>query len=197
MDERMTPAPDALPAAPAAPVERWAGTPRRFARWYRRHVWPATAALILLVFAAGFVMLQLVVRDRIGDGVTVAGLELQGRSAASARETLARDLVPRVSAVQLQTGAHEPLTLTLAQLGMSVDVTATAHAALARGRHRLALGLQVWLPGGGGGGLQVWLPGGGWGVTRAVRVSAAAYEQGLEPVRAAEDVAARDARLDI
>src|SRR5665648_1113008 len=98
MDERMTPAPDALPAAPAAPVERGAGTPRRFARWYRRHVWPATAALILLVFAAGFVTLQLVVRDRIGDGVTVAGLELQGRSAASARETLARDLLPRVSA---------------------------------------------------------------------------------------------------
>src|SRR5665647_2497106 len=122
MDERMTPAPDALPAAPAAPVERWAGTPRRFARWYRRHVWPATAALILLVFAAGFVTLQLVVRDRIGDGVTVAGLELQGHSAASARETLARDLVPRVSAVQLQTGAHEPLTLTLAQLGMEASV---------------------------------------------------------------------------
>src|SRR5665647_3153716 len=185
MDERMTPAPDALPAAPAAPVERWAGTPRRFARWYRRHVWPATAALILLVFAAGFVTLQLVVRGRSGDGVTVAGLELQGHSAAFARETLARDLVPRVSAVQLQTGAHEPLTLTLAQLGMSVDVTATAQAALARGRHRLALGLQVWLPGGGG------------DVTPTVRVNAAAYQQGLEAVRAAVDVAARDARLDI
>src|SRR5450830_698652 len=185
MDERMTPAPDAPPAAPAAPGERRAGTPRRFAGWYRRHVWPATAALILLVFAAGFVTLQLVVRDRIGDGVTVAGLEMQGRSAASARETLARDLVPRVSAVQLQTGAHEPLTLTLAQLGMSVDVTATAQAALARGRHRLALGLQVWLPGGGG------------DVTPTVRVNAAAYQQGLEAVGAAVDVAARDARLDI
>src|SRR5450759_2052800 len=170
MDERMTPAPDALPAAPAAPVERWAGTPRRFARWYRRHVWPATAALILLVFAAGFVTRHLVLRDRIGDGVTVAGLELQGRSAASARETLARDLVPRVSAVQLQTGAHEPLTLTLAQLGMSVDVTATAQAALARGRHRLPLGLQVWLPGGGG------------DVAPTVRVNAAAYQQGFEAV---------------
>src|SRR5450756_1116981 len=141
MDERMTPAPDALPAAPAAPVERWAGTPRRFARWYRRHVWPATAALIILVFAAGFVTLQLVVRDRIGDGVTVA------------------------------------------QRGMSVDVAATAQAALARGRHRLALGLQVWLPGGGG------------DVTPTVRVNAAAYQQGLEAVRAAVDVAARTASV--
>src|SRR5665647_912619 len=98
MDERMSPAPDAPLAASAAPGERRAGPPRRFAGWYRRHVWPATAALILLVFATGFVTLQLVVRDRVGDGVTVAGLELQGQTAASARETLARDLVPRARA---------------------------------------------------------------------------------------------------
>jgi len=185
MDERMTSAPDAPPAAPAAPRERRAGPSRLFAGWYRRHVWPATAALILLVFAAGFVALQLVVRDRIGDGVTVAGLELQGQSVASARETLARELVPRVSAVQLQTDGGEPLTLTLEQLGMSVDTTATARAALARGRQRLPLGLDVWLPGGGG------------DVAPTVRVDAAAYQQGLEAVRAAGDVAARDARLDI
>ena len=158
---------------------------RPFTGWYRRHVWRATAALILLVFAAGFVALQLVVRDRVGDGVTVAGLELGGQTAASAREALARDLAPRVSAVRLQTDAGEPLTLTLAQLGMSVDVTATAQAALARGRHRLPFGLQVWLPGGGG------------EVTPTVRVNAAAYQRGLEVVRAAGDVAARDARLDI
>lgn len=158
---------------------------RRLAGWSRRHVWPATVALILLVVAAGFVALQIVVRDRIGDGVTVAGLELQGQTAASARDTLARELVPRVSAVQLQTGAGEPLTLTIAQLGMSVDTTATAQAALARGRHPLPLGLQVWLPGGGG------------DVTPTLRVNVAAYQQGLEAVRAAVDVAARDARLDI
>src|SRR5665647_2262914 len=128
MDERMSPAPDAPLAASAAPGERRAGPPRRFAGWYRRHVWPATAALILLVFATGFVTLQLVVRDRVGDWVTVAGLELQGQTAASARETLARDLVPRVSAVQLQTSAHEPLTLTLAQLGMRADAVALERA---------------------------------------------------------------------
>ena len=87
--------------------------------------------------------------------------------------------------MQLQTGADEPLTLTLAQLGMSVDTTATAQAALARGRYRLPLGLQVWLPGGGG------------DVAPAVRVNAAAYQQGLEAVRAAVDAAPRDAGLDI
>ena len=157
----------------------------RFAGWYRRHVWPATAALILLVFAAGSVTLQLVVRDRIGDGVTVAGLEVGGQTAASARETLASSLEPRVSAVTLQTGAGEPLTLTLAQLGMKVDVPATAKDALARGRHQLPFGLQVWLPGGGA------------EVVPTVRVNAAAYEQGLEAVRAAVDAPARDARLEI
>jgi vancomycin resistance protein YoaR len=148
-------------------------------------VWLATSALIIFVVAAGFVTLQLVVRDRVGDGVTVAGLELQGQTTAAARETLARDLVPRVSVVQLQTGADEPLTLTLAQLGMSVDVRATARAAVARGRRRLPFGLEVWLPGGGG------------EVTPVVRVNAAAYQQGLEAVRAAVAVPARDARLDI
>jgi vancomycin resistance protein YoaR len=158
---------------------------RRFAAWYRRHVWAATAALILLVFAAGLITLQFVARDHIGDGVKVAGLELQGQSVAAARETLARELVPRVSTVQLQTGAQEPLTLTLAQLGMSVDVPATARAALARGRHRLPFGLDVWLPGSGG------------EVAPTVRVNAAAYRKGLEAVRAAVDVKARDARLDI
>jgi len=181
----MTRAPDALLADPAAPLERRTGLSRRCGAWYRRHAWTATAALILLVLAAAFVTLQFVVRDRIGDGVTVAGLELQGLSVASARETLARDFVPRVSALQLQTGAGEPLTLTLAQLGMSVDVTATAQAALARGRQRLPLGLEVWLPGGGG------------DVAPTVRVNSAAYQKGLEAVRATVDRPARDARLDI
>ena len=161
------------------------GLMRRFAGWYGRHVWTATAALILLVFAAGSVTLQLAVRDRIGDGVTVAGLDVGGQTAAGARETLARSLERRVSAVTFQTSAGEPLTLTLAQLGMSVDVTATAEAALARGRRELPLGLQVWLPGGGG------------DVAPAVRVNAASYEHGLEAVRAAVDVPARDARLEI
>ncbi len=185
MDEHMRPAPDAPPAPPAAPDGRRAGSLRRVAGWYRRHAWAATAALILVVVASGLVALQLAARDRIGDGVTVSGLDVGGQTAAAARDTLARDLVPRVSAVLLQTGAGEPLTLTLAQLGMSVDTTATANAALARGRHRLPLGLEVWLPGGGG------------AVAPSVRVNAAAYEHGLEAVRAAVDVAARDARLAI
>ena len=76
MDERMTPSPDAPPAAPALALKRRPGPLRRFAGWYRRHVWAATVALILLVVAAGFVAMQLAVRDRVGDRVTVGGLEL-------------------------------------------------------------------------------------------------------------------------
>ena len=170
---------------PAAPRQRPAGPPPRRASWYRRHVWTATAALILVVLAAGFVTLQLVMRDRITDGVTIAGLSVGGQTAATAKDTLTRDLLPRVSAVQLQTGAGEPLTLTLAQLGMSVDVTATAQTALERGRYGLPLGLQMWLPRGGG------------EVAPAVRIKAAAYQQGLEVVRTAVDVAPRDAGLNI
>ncbi|MCX6374096.1 MAG: peptidoglycan binding domain-containing protein, partial [Actinobacteria bacterium] len=185
MDERMTPAPDAPPAEPVAARRRRAGSPRSVGGWYRRHVWSATAVLIILVLTAGFVALQVVVRERVGDGVTVAGLELQGQSASGARAALARDFVPRVAAVQLQTESGEPLALTLAQLGMSVDTTATADAALASGRHRLPLGLDVWLPGGGG------------DVAPVIRVDAAGYQRGLEAVRAVVDVPARDARLDI
>ncbi len=181
----MTASLDAAAAATTALAARRASRSRRLAAWYRRHVWPATGALILLVVACGFVTLQVVMRERVGDGVTVAGLEIGGQTAAAVRDTLTRDLVPRVSTMQLQTGAGEPLTLTLAQLGMSVDAAATAQSALARGRHRLPLGLEVWLPGAGG------------EVPPTVRVNAAAYQQGLEAVRAAVDVPARDARLDI
>jgi vancomycin resistance protein YoaR len=185
MDAHIIPSPEAPEAAAAPAVARGPGRGRRLAAWYRRHVWPATLLLILLILVDGFAALQLVVRDRIGDGVTVAGLDLQGQSVAAARATLNARLLPRVSAVQLQTGAAEPVTLTLAQLGISIDAAATARSAWARGRHRLPLGLDVWLPGGGG------------AVAPTVRVDPAAYQQGLEAVGAAGGVPPRDARLHI
>ena len=185
MDAQLTPSPEARRARSSVPVERRASRSRRFSAWYRRHVWTATAALVVLAAVAGFVTLQLVERGHIGGGVTVAGFDLQGQTAASARDMLRRKLVPRVATVQLQTGGEEPLTLTLAQLGMSVDVSATARAAVAQGRRRLPLGLAVWLPGGAG------------EVAPTVRVNAAAYQEGLEAVRAAVDVPAHDARLDL
>ena len=175
----MTPAPE-----PLTPVAR-RGRLRRLGAWYRRHPWSATAALVLLVLIAGLVALQVVMHGRIGDGVTVAGVALQGQSATEARATLQRDLAARTSVVRLQTGHKEPLTLTLAQLGVSLDARATAAAAYARGRHELPLGLEVWLPGGGA------------EVAPVLRLDAAAYQKGLEAVRSVVDKPAHDATLDL
>ncbi|HEY5387036.1 MAG TPA: VanW family protein [Thermoleophilia bacterium] len=180
MDPRVTSA-----LEPLMPAAR-RGRLRRLGAWYRRHAWSTTAVLVLLVLIAGFGALQAAMRGRIGDGVSVAGLPLQGQTTAAARGALERDLAPRTSLVRLQTGKKEPLTLTLAQLGISLDAGATAAAAQARGRHRLPLvGFEVWLPGGGG------------EVAPVIRVDAAAYQKGLEAVRSVVDIPARDATLDL
>jgi vancomycin resistance protein YoaR len=179
MDLRMTPTP-----GPLTPVAR-RGRLRRLGAWYRRHAWSATAVLVLLVLTAGFIALQAVMRGRISDGVSVAGIALQGQSSTAARATLQRDLATPVSTVRLQTGQKEPLTLTLAQLGMSLDVKATAAAARAKGRHTLPMGLELWLPGGGG------------EVAPVLHLDSNAYQKGLEAVRAVIDAPARDATLDL
>lgn len=153
--------------------------------WYRRRHQAAVVALVVVAALSVFVALQLAMRDRVNGGVTVAGLELEGQSAAMAAETLARKLWPRVSIVQLYTGANEPFTLSLAQLGISLDTTATAAAAVAQGRHDLPLGLRVWLPGGGG------------EVAPILKIDATALEQGLASVRATIDKPASDARLTL
>mgnify|MGYP005836458971 CR=1 FL=1 len=80
---------------------------------------------------------------------------------------------------------REPLSLTLAALGIAVDVPATARAARAHGRHELPFGLTVWLPFAEGQPRVV------------VRVDAQACAAGLEAVRAAVDVPARPARLKL
>ena len=61
---------------PAAVSRR--GPLHRLGSWYRRHVWVATALLIAVVLAAGFVTLQALTWGKVGDGVTVAGVEFGG-----------------------------------------------------------------------------------------------------------------------
>jgi vancomycin resistance protein YoaR len=166
-----------------APVSR--GRLWGLGSWYRRHVWSATAVLILAVLVVGFAAVQLTVYGKVGDGVRVAGIELQGLTRREARITLARSLAWRVAPVRLSVTGKPPLDLTLAQLGIRLDTSATAAAAQARGRHRLPVGFSVWLPGEGG------------EVTALFRVNSAAYQKGLQAVRAVVDVPARDARLDL
>ena len=170
---------------PAGATPAGHGTLGALGHWYRRHVWAATAALALVVLAAGFLASQLIVGGRIGDGVTVAGVPVQGLTRVQAQARLADQLVPRLDGVTLTTPAGKQLALTLAQLGVSVDTAATAGAAWQRGRHRVPLLGEVWLPGGGG------------DVSPRVRLDAAAFQQGLEGVSAKADVPARDARLKI
>ena len=158
--------------------------PRVLGAWYRRHVWAVTAALCLVVLAAGFVAVQLAVDERVGEGVTVAGVPLEGLTLEEAQARLDAQLVPRLETVSLRTASGEGLTLSLAQLGISLDTEATARDAQARGRRHVLLG-------------DVWLPGGGGDLALRVRLDPAAYKEGLEAVSAAVDVAARDARLKL
>ena len=125
---------------PAAVARR--GPLRRLGSWYRRHVWVATALLIVVLAVAGFVALQALTWDKVGDGVTVAGVELGGLSDAAAAAAVTSQVEPKVGTVRLDVGDDEPLTLTLAQLGITLDADATAAAAMDAGRRELPLGLS-------------------------------------------------------
>ena len=175
-------------ASPGAgePVAATRGGPlRRFGAWYRRHVWPATALLILIVALAGFVTLQAVTWGRVGDGVSVAGVSLQGLDAQAATAAVAGEVAAGLGTVELQTGEGGSQSYTLDQLGISVDAQATAEKAYDAGRHALPLGLEVWLPGGSA------------EVAPVLRVDPARYTKGLEALRAQVDVPAEDARLKL
>jgi vancomycin resistance protein YoaR len=153
--------------------------------WYRRHVWPATALLMVLVALAGFVALQAVTWSRVGDGVSVAGVSLQGLDRQAAARAIASDVSPRLRAVELRAGEGGSQSYTLDQLGISVDAETTAEAAYRAGRRTLPFGLEVWLPGGDA------------EVPPVVRVDATEYQKGLEALRAQVDDPARDARLKL
>ena len=177
---------DALsPGAGQPAIVSRRGLLRRLGAWYRRHVWTATALLIVLLMAAGFVALQAVTWGRVGDGVSVAGVPLGGLDRMGAASAVSDAVDEQLSSVRLETGKDGPLTLSLQQLGIGVDGKATADKALAAGRHELPLGLTVWLPGGRN------------AVAPVVHVDPTAYKTGLEAVRAQVDAPARDAGLKL
>jgi vancomycin resistance protein YoaR len=177
---------DALsPGAGQPPVVSRRGPLRRLGSWYRRHVWVATALLIALLIVVGFIALQALTWNKVGDGVMVAGVPLGGLDEAAAVAAVTSQVGPKVGTVRLDAGGEEPMTLSLAQLGITVDADATAAAAMGAGRRNLPLGLRVWLPGGAA------------KVAPAVRVDATAFKKGLEAVRVQTDVPAQDARLKL
>ncbi len=168
---------------PAVAARR--GPLRRLGAWYRRHVWPVTALLVVVLLAAGFAAVQLLTAGKVGDGVSVAGVSLQGMDEQAAAARIREAVAPGLDTVELAAGRETPLTMTLGQLGMSIDTGATARNAYAVGRHELPLGVKVWLP----------------GSTRAVapvvKVDPTKYQKGLEALRAQVDVPAQDARLKL
>jgi len=177
---------DALsPGAGQPAVVARRGPLRRFGAWYRRHVWAATALLMVLVAVAGFVALQAVAWGKVGMGVTVAGERLEGLDQREAAAAVAFRLVDRPGEVRLVVGEAEPLTLSYRQLGITVDPAATAQRALEAGRKKLPLGLTLWLPGRT------------QEVAPVIRVDATRFNKGLEAVRAQVDVPAREARLKL
>ena len=158
---------------------------RRFGALYCRHVWVATALLIVAIAVAGFVAAEALMWGKAGAGVNVAGVRLEGLDRSEAAGVVALRLSDRIGDVRLDVGGSEPLLLTLSQLGIRVDSRATAAAAMVAGRHGLPLGLSVWLPGGK------------TDVAPVVHVDPTAYKDGLEAVGAQIDVPARDARLKL
>jgi len=175
---------DALsPRASQPVVASRRGPLRRLGSWYRRHVWAATALLVVILAVAGLAALQLATWGKVGDGVSVAGVSLQGLDRSAAAGVVASQVDERLGSVRLETGEAEPLVLSLQQLGISVDADATARKAYAAGRRELPLGRSLWLPGGS------------TEIPPVVRVDTNAYAEGLETVRALIDVPASDARL--
>ena len=168
---------------PAVAARR--GPLRRFGAWYRRHVWTATALLVVLLLVAGFVAVQALTMGKVGDGASVAGVPLQGMDEKAAAAAVREVAAPRLDTVTLAAGQDTPVNMTLSQLGMSVDAAATARDAYAVGRHKLPLGVKVWLPGGS------------HAVAPVVRVDPTRYQKGLEALRAQADVPATDARLKL
>ena len=79
---------------------------------------------------------------------------------------------------------HGVRVMALDQLGLSVDVPATAKAAERAGRTAALAGVSLWV-----------VPGGR--VAPVARVDTARFQSGLEALRGAVDMPARDARLTL
>jgi vancomycin resistance protein YoaR len=137
--------------------------------------------VVLVVAVAACVALQDYEYGRVPFGVTAGGQSLAGDTAAQARADIARELASRdLSRLVLQTRQGR-LTLTLADLGLSVDVEATARRAARRGRLDV-LGLRLWYGAGGR-------------IEPVVRFDPSAFQAGLQMVAPAAETAPRDATL--
>ncbi len=170
---------DANEAGAFGPETSHSAPSKRGRRSQRRFLMIAGALAALL--ATAFIAAQIAVRDRAVPGASVAGVPVRGQSASEIRQTLSRQLLPRISAVRVTTPEGKTMALSLADLGLHLDLAATSQATLAAGRRRTPLGLSLWVPGAEAAAEPV------------VRLDTAA--PGLERLRRAVDRPARDAAL--
>ncbi len=170
MIEPLDQTPDA--SSPAAPRRR-----------VRRGAAATLGVVIFVVAVAACGALQGYQYGRVPFGVRAGGLSLAGDTAAQARADVAHELAARdLSSVVLQT-RRGPLTLALADLGLSVDVAATARRATLCGRLDV-LGLRLWYGAGGR-------------VEPVVRFDPGAFQAGLQKIAPAAETEPRDATLSL
>ena len=108
-------------------------TSRRRRSWRRRLLW-GFAALTLMavgVGAAGLYAYDRSQRDRVAAGVVVHGIEIGGLSAADARATLSRRLLPRYRLPLVLVHGRRHFPLRPAAVGVRIDIA----GAVARARH--------------------------------------------------------------
>ena len=137
--------------------------------------------VVVLLALIAFGALQLQLHGRVAFGVSAAGVSLAHATPVQARDDLARLVAQRHLATVVLQSRQGPLTLKLADLGLTVDVAATARRAVQGGRLNV-LGLRVWYGAGGA-------------VKPVVRFDANAFQAGLQKIAPAIVTPPRDATL--
>ena len=142
---------------------------------------PVTIGVLALLALVAFGVLQGYLHGHAAFGVSAAGVSLSRATPAQARGDLGRLVARReLDTIVLQSG-QGPLTLRLADLGLTIDLAATAQRAVRDGRLGL-LGLGLWYGRGGA-------------VEPVVRFDPTAFQTDLQKIAPAFDKAPRDATL--
>ena len=151
-------------------------------RWFPSTLAARLGLLVVMLLVAGVAVLQGYLDGRIGWGARVGPVALGGLTRQQAVSRLQERLAQSsLLSAQFQT-PRGVRVMALDQLGLSVDVAATVKAAERAGRTAPVGGLSLWV-----------MPGAR--VAPVVHVDTGAFESGLEALRGAVDVPARDARL--
>ena len=139
------------------------------------------AGVAVLVALVAFGALQVYLHGRVAFGVSAAGVSLTRATPAQARDDLTRLAARRALTTIVLQSRQGPLTLKLADLGLTLDIAATAGRAAREGRLDV-LSMGVWYGRGGA-------------VEPVVRFNVNAFQAGLQKIATAVGTTPRDATL--